>query len=594
MFNRLQRWLTAPTRSQRWRYLWFGLSCCAPLIYGAMALQQGWGNALVQDDARQYIFWMQRFSDPSLFPGDPIADYFQSVSPIGYVGLYRLGAAAGLEPFLFNKLLPLPLALITTAYLFWLTLEILPVPFTGFVATLLLNQTLWMKDDVISATPRAFVYPLFAAFLYAWVRYRTHPEQPLAIATLGCALPLLLLGLFYPQYVLVASGVLALHLVGWRRMRGAKQGAQGKGQQWPIQLQMTRRDGVVCGVGLGLAVVVMAYYALTASDYGPTITAAQARQLPEFWPGGRNFFFSNNLWWFYFLGDRSGLLHVGLVRPATLCLGLLLPLLLWRRVPLAQAMAQLGTLWRIWLAGFIWFVAAHLLLFRLHLPSRYMDHTWRFVMAIAAALVITAMLDALLRWGKRAGQPAAAGLGIALIAALLLAYPAFVENFPLTKYKSGLSPRIERFFRAQPVGSRVASIAEAASNLPAFAARPVVVGREYAIPYHLGYYRPFRERAIALTKAQYSPDLAELQATIRRYDIDFWLLEGNTFDADYVSDSWVAQYQADFQAALAPFYSGAEPALANAAPACRAVKAQSLQVIDADCLLGLYDRLLRK
>ncbi|MGK7908840.1 MAG: hypothetical protein AB4040_16650, partial [Synechococcus sp.] len=35
----------------------------------------------IQDDARQHVFWMQRFIDPELFPSDPIADYYQSVAP---------------------------------------------------------------------------------------------------------------------------------------------------------------------------------------------------------------------------------------------------------------------------------------------------------------------------------------------------------------------------------------------------------------------------------------------------------------------------------------------------------------------------------
>ncbi|MGB3614498.1 MAG: hypothetical protein WBA10_11965, partial [Elainellaceae cyanobacterium] len=521
----------------------------------------------VQDDARQYLFWMQRFSEPALFPGDLIADYFQSVTPLGYVGLYRLGTAVGLDPFAFNKLLPPVLALVTTAYLFWLTLDILPVPFTGFVSTLLLNQTLWMKDDVVSATPRAFVYPLFAAFLYYWVQHRAYPKRSPLWSTLGSTLKLLLLGLFYPQYVLVVSGILGLQLLSF-----------GPHTQFR---RIALRDAIFCGVGLAVAVVVMGYYGLTASAYGPTITAEQARQLPEFWPGGRNFFFSPNLWWFYFLGDRSGLLHVGLVRPATLCLGLFLPLLLWRHVSPIQRM-QRGILWRIWLAGLLWFLAAHLLLFRLHLPSRYMDHTWRFVMAIAAAMVITAAVDGLLRCRIRL----AAWGGLSLVAALLLAYPAFVENFPLTKYKVGRTPQIYQFLREQPTDSRVASLAEEADNIPAFAARSIIVGREYAIPYHLGYYRPFRERAIALTQAQYTPQLSQLQDTIFQYEIDFWLLDRKAYDPDYLERNWVNQYRADLEVALRPFEAGTTPALALAVPRCRIMAEGRLQIIDARCILA--------
>ena len=566
MLTRLRSGLTSPTSSPWLRYGWFCFSCGIPLFYGVMALQQGWGETIVQDDARQYVFWMQRFNDPALFPGDLIADYFQSVTPLGYVGLYRLGNAVGLDPLTFNKVLPLLLALVTTAYLFWLTLDILPVPFTGFVSTLLLNQTLWMKDDVISATPRAFVYPLFAAFLYYWVQHRTYPKRSRRRATLSSATVVLLLGLFYPQYVLVVSGILGLQLVSFEP--GSR------------SLSITRRNALFCGVGLTVAAVIVGYYGLTASEYGPTITAEQARQLPEFWPNGRNFFFSPNLWWFYILGDRSGLLHVGLVRPATLCLGLALPILLWRRVsPIGQM--QRGVLWRIWLAGLLWFIAAHLLLFRLHLPSRYMDHTWRFVLAIAAALVITATVHRLLRCQTRF----AAAVGLGAIALLLLAYPIAVEDFPLTKYKIGRAPQIYQFLRDQPAHSSVASLAEEADNIPTFAARPIVVGREYAIPYHLGYYRRFRERAIALTEAQYTPQLSELQDVIRQYDIAFWLLDRNAYDADYLANSWVNQYRADVAAALIPFEQGTLPALAAAMPRCRIMAERGLEIIDARCIL---------
>jgi len=73
--------------------------------------------------------------------------------------------------------------------LFGVCLE-LPVPTAGFIATLLLNQSLWMKDDLVSATPRAFVYPLFLAFLY----YLRRSLLPVCVA-------IALLGLFYPHFV---------------------------------------------------------------------------------------------------------------------------------------------------------------------------------------------------------------------------------------------------------------------------------------------------------------------------------------------------------------------------------------------------------
>src|SRR5215208_192506 len=116
------------------------------------------------------VFWMERFLDPQLFPNDLIADYFQSVAPTGYSALYNLMAHLGVHPMLLNKLLPMALGFITTAYCFLLCLRILPVPGAAFFSTLILNQSIWMQDDLVSATPRAFLYPLFLAFLYYLVK----------------------------------------------------------------------------------------------------------------------------------------------------------------------------------------------------------------------------------------------------------------------------------------------------------------------------------------------------------------------------------------------------------------------------------------
>ncbi|NEQ79142.1 MAG: hypothetical protein F6K26_02485, partial [Moorea sp. SIO2I5] len=124
---------------------WFSLSLAFAMVYSLIALEEAFSNQyIVQDDARQHVFWMQRFFDPSLFPDDLIANYFQSVAPAGYTTLYRLIGFVGIHPLLLNKLLPMVLGLITTSYCFRLCLQMLPIPAAGFIASLLLNQTLWM------------------------------------------------------------------------------------------------------------------------------------------------------------------------------------------------------------------------------------------------------------------------------------------------------------------------------------------------------------------------------------------------------------------------------------------------------------------
>ena len=247
---------------------WLGMSLMITLIYGFLGLQQAFsGEYVVQDDARQHVFWMQRFLDPDLFPQDWIANYFQSVAPTGYTNLYRAAANLGVSPLVFNKFLPTILALLTTCYGFGVCLKLFPLPAAGFTATLFLNQLLWSKDDLISATPRAFFYPLFLAFLYYVLRRSLWP----------CLITIVLQSLFYPQTALLSSAILCVRLLDWK---------QGK-----LRLSSERQDYQFAIAGLSLTLLMLIPYALTASEFGPIVTLAEAKQMPEFDSDGRSSFF---------------------------------------------------------------------------------------------------------------------------------------------------------------------------------------------------------------------------------------------------------------------------------------------------------------
>ncbi|HAX74982.1 MAG TPA: hypothetical protein DCY88_03890, partial [Cyanobacteria bacterium UBA11372] len=357
---------------------WLSLSLTFGFIYALMALQKAFsGEYVVQDDARQHVFWMVRFIDPELFPNDLIADYFQSVAPAGYKAVYQLPALLGINPLVLNKFLPIFLGLITTAYCFGISMQLLPIPATALISTLLLNQNLWMKDDIVSATPRGFVYPIFLGFLYYLLQRNL----------LGMGIAIALLGLFYPQCVFIASFILILRLFRW--------------QNWRPKLSPNRKDLILCLTGLGVAFLVLLPFALSSSQFGPTITASEARKLPEFLPGGRSNFFQRDLFKFIFTGYRSGMFPRSLFTPVTLLFGLLLPILVGfrSRFPLLKQLTNSSAiLGQIVIASIAMFFAAHAVLFKLHLPSRYTGVTFRIVIAFASAIAISIILDKIWRW----------------------------------------------------------------------------------------------------------------------------------------------------------------------------------------------------
>ena len=524
--------LTPSSKSDRLWHFWLSLSLGFAFVCGWLAIKEGFsGEWIVQDDARQHVFWMLRYLDPQLYPNDLIADYFQSVAPIGYTTLYKLAAAAGINPLVFNKLLPPVIGFIATWYAFLLCKQIIPIPLGCFITTLLLNQTLWMKDDIISGTPRAFVYPLFLAFLYYFAKRSLIP----------CAIAIAL---------------------------------------------------------LGVAFVVMLPYALNVSEFGPTITRKEALQLPDFYEKGRSKFFKANFWDYLVGGGRSGLLPRSLYTPVTLIFGFFLPIIMnfKGKFPLLKQITQkIWLLLHLILVSVFMFILAHAVLFKLHLPSRYTGHSFRIVISFAAGMVLTSMLDALWRQVKipqnrlnirTIGEKILTGLLASAIAISILFYPSFVEDFPSTNYKGGNAPALYEFFQQQPKDIMIASLVPEADNLPTFTQRSILVSREYAIPYHMGYYGPYRQRAIDLITAQYSTDIEVVKALIRQYNITFWLLEEASFIPDYVHDNnWIRQHEPVAQEAIASLRQGNIPALIAYKDSCTVFSDGRYTVLSADCIL---------
>lgn len=540
----------------------FCLSLSFALIYGILALKQAFSaQYIIQDDARQHVFWMQRFLEPDLFPDDLIADYFQSVAPWGYTTFYRLFALVGIEPIFLSKILPAILGLIITAYGFGISMQILPVPVAGFIFTTLFNQSLWKNtDDIASATPRAFGACLLIVFLYYLLRYDTRKKQLPQTKFLPSLVVLALMGCFYPQYVFVCVGLVI------------------------IRLLYNRQDYWFCAIFLGVAVLIMLPYALKVSDFDPIITAVQAKSLPEFAFEGRASFFGDDLWTFLSGNSRSAMLPKALFTPAILVIGLLLPLLL--RLPLGkQITANIAILSQMFLVSVILFFAAHAFLFKLHLPSRYTHYSLRLIIALSAAIALVLLLDAAFRWRK---LPKLFALVFAVtVGSLVVFFPLSWGHFPESDFTIGSYPSLYQFFEEQPKDIAIASLSSEADNIPTFAKRSVLVAWEYAIPYQVGYYRQIRQRTTDLIHALYSPELKVLQNFINTYSIDFFLLDRDTYTPKYLTkNNWFRQWENLAEEAATSLSGDTPPIMLTNLDRCSVFQNDNLTVLEAKCLVS--------
>jgi hypothetical protein len=538
--------------------VWLLLSLAVPLYFGLISLHYAFSqNYVVQDDARLHIVWLQRFVYPDLFPADRIAQYYQTIQAAGFKAFYWIMAQAGIAPLLLAKLLPTVLAIIATAYLFHLTLLLLPVPACGFLTTLLLNQNIWLKDDLISATPRAFIYPLFTAFLY----YLLRPSPvPLLIA-------LTLTSLFYPQMALVELGILTLRL--WS--------GSGKPALWLTAVML-------------VGITVLPFQQQIKAQFGEILTAAQMQQMPEFGLNGRREYFGVDPISFAFRG-ASGL-RLPLF-PPILWASLGLPFLLRTQLPTVKLItSEIKLLLQIGIASVTLFLLAHLLFPKLYLPSRYTFYSLRIVMPIAAGIVLWVGLAAGWRWWRRQAQlqrwqKVSVGL-VSLFTVAVVVIPAIPPLFLSCQgWVIGTQPQIYRFLAEQPPDSLIASLTPETDNLPAFTQRSVLVSRELALAYHPAFYDTMQQRIVDLLAAQYSPDLATLQAVIQKYGIDFWLIDQQFASPNYLAQQdWLlnSSFASSVQATIRQLEQGSVPAISQTLASCADISENNLIVLKATCI----------
>jgi hypothetical protein len=535
--------------------LWLILNLGIAALYAGLAMQEAFSiPGMIQDDARVYLIGMQRFLDPELFANDIMAKYFQSVTPWGLSTLFWFASRIGISPIVFSKLLPAFLSMLLGWYGYRLTIALFPIPSAAFLSSLILLQSYWFRDDFTAAAPRSFWGVLLVAFLYYFVKR----------SWIAIALFVSVMGLFCP---------LAALLIGlWLGLRSLLS----------FRFSISRRPEWVI---FALTIAMLVPYAFSQSEFAPTVTAAEARTMPEFLLGGRLPFFYPNLIQHFIDGTDSGV-QISL-NPPFIALGLLLPVLVYyrHRIPLLEKLNPNWTvLPQLAGTGIIAFVLAHVLFVKLHFPSRYTTHSWRVAMAIAAGIVMAIAVEQSKAW---CGPKLRSILLIALTSVLIL-YPHVVwKHFPATRYGAGANPALYEFLKTTPKSSLTAYLGVDASYLPLASNRSTLTATEYAVPFHLGYYRPIRQRTIEFIEAQYSPTLEPAKRLIQNYQIGYWLIDHDAFTPNYVRNyKWLRLFEPARGRAIAILESGQMPALQKIMSNCTIATTGTVTILNPQCILS--------
>lgn len=456
------------------------------LLASLVALGESWpalGNPWYYfDDARQHVFWTYRYQDPSLFPGDLFADFFSTLAPLGYHALYWLIAHVG-DPATASRWLGLGLSAVMLPFA-WRLGRVMEPRWGGFLTVVLLLPYLYTLEGGLA---RSFALPLLVPHVYFVTSSRM----------VKASVVLVLEALLYPPAFLLGFGIQALAVA-----RGALRG------QLRRPLAVLLAGALVGGIPLASR-----YFVDRPPALGRMVTWAEARRAPEFQPGGRVEFFDPDPFTFWIKGSRSGLgWNKGI--PQAVALAILVGLLAGRGIRRTPPVVL-----DIFLVSGALFAAAHLLLFRLYLPNRYV----RWTLPLAAVLLVAAharplaerlreRLPALGRaWPYLARVRWVAGL------ALLVGVAAGSRGMLLPRPTPPEVVGLHRYLRTLPPDALLAGKSAVLASVPLLDRRRVLEDREFAHAYFTGYYREVMRR----TEARRSAWRAESPEALTRFCREF-------------------------------------------------------------------------
>lgn len=514
----------APTRNTPAWFLAAQLALAAALLayfHGPTAarfIAHTWNPRVFSDDEVMHLPPIMRYSDPDLFPGDYIMDYFhRAYLPPGYKAVYWAGAKLDLDPRLTSKLLTYALLLVFFGAITATAVRLGGVMAGWFALATALAAKPYIHQ-IAGGLPRSFAAPLAALAMLALAR-----DRPWLMA-----ITVVLAALFYPPLVVCLGLALALYLLVPQR-ESARTEAWGWGRRLTVV-------GAAAVVAFAVSLPTM----LGGRQYGGAINDRDLKQMPEAAPGGRRRdahtipFYRYSVWdqtagWLKAPLAGQGGPYVAkaaarlqrLRTPASdaiLGLGLAGFLVLFVRDPSARRVAALPA------ASIAAFVLAAALSPAFNQPNRQLIGLGAF-----AAVMIPAGLSAWPLLAHRLRDRAWARPAFVIVLAgafLLIAGRRGDERSAYTKVQK--HDAVHAFLGGLPRNALIAGWPDdegVIDHVPLLSQRSVLVNWEAHVVFHRGYVMELRRRTNALLEAYFATDLQPLRELRDRFGVTHLVVE---------------------------------------------------------------------
>lgn len=452
-------------------------------IYGIM------DGPVFFDDARQHLFWRLTYQNDNVFP-----DYLFVKQMLSYY-------SGGIFDYLYKLLLKYisldQAAMLVSSVLFFSTallwggvLKRYGLSNSAvFVGVLLL---LLIRHDIESGVQRSFFLPLF---LWTWLLYLNKSRM--------VYVSFLVQALIYPVcFVSSLSFVLCYELFClWE-----------KGVRKDIIKGLA--SYAIWGVIIG-SVVLILLNKDSGGSYGSDIDISTMKMMPEFLTGGRNSFWGESFFETYIAGSGRSDLRLDLYVNMLVVLFFLLVLGRFSFKNIKPIVILL-------ISSISLFIVAHVVLFELYLPSRYVSWT----LPLVIVLMIVSCCDArLATYSFRSWQGQ-------IVVLLLVAFPlvSFVF-FPTTKPISlnYQEKELMNFLQSMPENVMIAGHPYDMDNIPLYANKKVLINMEFCHAWKKDY--PLLKRRMGDMLAMvYAKNLSDVLKKASSWDVDFFVVNLNIYE----------------------------------------------------------------
>ena len=93
------------------------------------------------------------------------------------------------------------------------------------------------------------------------------------------------------------------------------------------------------------------------------------------------------------------------------------------------------------------------------------------------------------------------------------------------------------------------------------------------------------QRAKDLIRASYTNNPQQVTSFIDRYQIDFWLIDNDSFTSQYLIDNaWLNQFRSETQTAIANLEQNERSLLQIKSDRCSIFRTEQLNLLDAKCV----------